>query len=69
MASSMNRVFLMGNVTRDPELRYISNGSAVTEIGLAINDRRKSLQASGLKKQHLLTLRYGAVLPKSQANT
>jgi single-strand DNA-binding protein len=38
----MNRVFLMGNVTRDPELRYISNGSAVTEIGLAINDRRKS---------------------------
>jgi single-strand DNA-binding protein len=42
MASSMNRVFLMGNVTRDPELRYISNGSAVTEIGLAINDRRKS---------------------------
>ena len=42
MASSMNRVFLMGNVTRDPQLRYISNGSAVTEIGLAINDRRKS---------------------------
>lgn len=45
MASSMNRVFLMGNVTRDPELRYISSGTAVTEIGLAINDRRKS--ASG----------------------
>lgn len=45
MASSMNRVFLMGNVTRDPELRYISNGTAVTEVGLAINDRRKS--ASG----------------------
>jgi len=42
MASSMNRVFLMGNVTRDPELRYISNGTAVTEIGLAINDRRKT---------------------------
>jgi single-strand DNA-binding protein len=45
MASSMNRVFLMGNVTRDPELRYISSGTAVTDIGLAINDRRKS--ASG----------------------
>ncbi len=45
MASSMNRVFLMGNVTRDPELRYIANGTAVTDIGLAINDRRKS--ASG----------------------
>jgi len=45
MASSMNRVFLMGNVTRDPELRYISSGTAVTDIGLAINDCRKS--ASG----------------------
>ncbi len=45
MASSMNRVFLMGNVTRDPELRYISNGTAVTDVGLAINDRRKT--ASG----------------------
>ena len=31
----------MGNVTRDPELRYIASGSAVTEIGLAVNDRRK----------------------------
>jgi single-strand DNA-binding protein len=43
--ASMNRVFLLGNVTRDPELRYISNGTAVTEIGLAVNDRRKT--ASG----------------------
>ena len=67
MASSMNRVFLMGNVTRDPELRYISNGSAVTEIGLAINDRRKSSSGGGLKKQHLLTLPYGP-LPRSQVN-
>ncbi|HEX4145563.1 MAG TPA: single-stranded DNA-binding protein [Pirellulales bacterium] len=39
--ASFNRVILLGNVTRDPELRYIASGSAVTEIGLAINDRRK----------------------------
>ena len=43
--ASFNRVILLGNVTRDPELRYISTGSAVTEIGLAVNDRRKT--ASG----------------------
>ena len=43
--ASFNRVILLGNVTRDPELRYISNGTAVTEIGLAVNDRRKT--ASG----------------------
>lgn len=43
--ASYNRVILLGNVTRDPELRYISSGTAVTEIGLAVNDRRKT--ASG----------------------
>src|SRR5580692_4898472 len=39
--ASFNRVILLGNVTRDPELRYIASGSAVTDIGLAVNDRRK----------------------------
>ena len=40
--ASYNRVILMGNLTRDPELRYIASGTAVTDIGLAINDRRKN---------------------------
>lgn len=39
--ASFNKVILLGNVTRDPELRYVSSGSAVTEIGLAVNSRRK----------------------------
>lgn len=43
--ASFNRVILVGNVTRDPELRYISSGTAVTDVGLAVNDRRKN--ASG----------------------
>lgn len=40
--ASFNKVILLGNVTRDPELRYISSGTAVTDIGLAVNDRRKT---------------------------
>jgi single-strand DNA-binding protein len=39
--ASFNRVILLGNLTRDPELRYISTGTPVCEIGLAVNDRRK----------------------------
>jgi len=39
--ASYNRVVLLGNVTRDPELKYIPSGTAVCEIGLAVNDRRK----------------------------
>ncbi len=39
--SSYNRVILMGNLTRDVELRYTPTGTPVTEVGLAVNDRRK----------------------------
>tara|TARA_R110002049_G_scaffold47902_3_gene138511 strand:- start:28076 stop:28588 length:513 start_codon:yes stop_codon:yes gene_type:complete len=40
--ASYNRVILVGNLTRDIELRYTTGGTAVTDIGLAVNDRRKS---------------------------
>ncbi len=42
--ASFNRVILVGNLTRDPELRYIPSGTAVTDVGLAVNDRRKNAQ-------------------------
>ena len=35
--ASFNKVILMGNLTRDPEVRYIPSGSAVCELGLAVN--------------------------------
>ena len=35
--ANLNKVLLIGNLTRDPELRYIPSGTAVTEFGLAIN--------------------------------
>ncbi len=35
--ANFNKVMLMGNLTRDPEVRYTPKGTAVAEIGLAIN--------------------------------
>jgi single-strand DNA-binding protein len=35
--ANFNRVILAGNLTRDPELRYLPKGTAVAKIGLAIN--------------------------------
>lgn len=35
--ASFNKVILMGNLTRDPQVRYTQSGSAVGEIGLAVN--------------------------------
>lgn len=37
MAKSLNKVQLIGNLTRDPELRYTPNGAAVCTFGLATN--------------------------------
>jgi len=39
MAGNVNKVFLMGNLTRDPELRHVSGDMAVANLGLAINRR------------------------------
>ena len=35
--ANLNRILLIGNLTRDPEVRYTPKGTAVAEIGLAVN--------------------------------
>ena len=44
MASSINRVVLVGNLTRDPELRHTQGGMAVCSLRIAVNTRRKDAQ-------------------------
>ena len=41
MAASFNRITLVGNLVRDPEIRYVGSGAAVTKFTLAINRRSK----------------------------
>jgi single-strand DNA-binding protein len=49
--TSLNKVLLIGNLTRDPELRYIPSGTAVAKFGLAVN-RDYTDKASGEKKEN-----------------
>lgn len=42
MAGNFNKVFLMGNLTRDPELRHTPSNQPVANIGLAINRRYRT---------------------------
>ena len=49
MARSLNKVILIGNLTRDPELRYTPQGTAVCSLGLATN--RQWTTDSGEKKE------------------
>lgn len=37
--ASYNKVILLGNLTRDPEMKYLPSGTAVTNFGLAINEK------------------------------
>ncbi len=41
MAGSINRVILVGNLTRDPELKQMPSGNSVCSLRLAVNDRVK----------------------------
>jgi single-strand DNA-binding protein len=40
--ASFNRVILLGNITRDIEVKYLQSGTAVTELGLAVNEKYKN---------------------------
>ena len=47
--ATLNKVFLVGNLTREPQLRYTPAGSAVCQLGLASN--RKYKKAEVLKEE------------------
>ena len=49
--ATVNKVMLIGNLTRDPELRYTPQGSAVCEFGIAL--KRKWTSKSGEKKEEV----------------
>jgi single-strand DNA-binding protein len=41
MAANINRVVLVGNLTKDPELRHTPSGTAVCQLRIAVNGRRR----------------------------
>lgn len=49
--ASYNKVFLLGNLTRDPEVRYTPKGSAVADLGIAVN-RQYTLE-TGEKREEV----------------
>lgn len=55
MAASFNKVLLMGNLTRDPELRYLPAGQPVTTFTIAVN--RTYVSQSGEKKEEVSFIR------------
>ena len=50
--ANLNKVMLIGNLTRDPELRYLQSGTAVCDFGIAVNRTYKT--ASGEQREEVL---------------
>ena len=48
--ADVNRVFLAGRLTRDPEVRYTPSGTAVADLGLAMSERFKTKEGNWEEK-------------------
>jgi single-strand DNA-binding protein len=55
--ATINKVMIMGNLTRDPELRYTPGGAPVGEFALALNERYKNKQTGqDTEKVHFIDI-------------
>ncbi len=50
--ADLNRVYLVGNLTRDPEVRYLPSGTAVCEMALALNERYRNKAGEDVETTH-----------------
>lgn len=63
----MNKVFLIGNLTRDPELSETNSGTAVCRFGLAIN--RQYASSDGERETDFFKLPHGAARARTSQGT
>lgn len=54
--ASLNRVVLVGNLTRDPELRYLPSGTPVCNLGIAVNSRRKDSDGQWIEEANFFDI-------------
>jgi single-strand DNA-binding protein len=56
MAANINRVVLVGNLTRDPELRHTPGGTPVCNLGIAVNGRRRDESGNWVDKPNFFRI-------------
>ena len=57
MAGDINRVTLVGRLTRDPELRHLPSGTQVLQLGLAVNGRQKDEAGNWVDKPNFFDVK------------
>jgi single-strand DNA-binding protein len=56
MAANINRVVLVGNLTRDPELRHTGGGTPVCSLRIAVNSRRRDESGQWVDKPNYFSI-------------
>lgn len=56
MAANLNKVYLMGNLTRDPELRHTAQGTSVANFSIAVNRNYKGSDGDFKKETNFFTI-------------
>ena len=54
--ASYNKVILMGNLTRDPEVKFLPSGTAIANFGLAMSERYTDRQTGEQKEPAMSAL-------------
>ena len=57
MAGDINRVTIVGRLTRDPELRHLPSGTAVLQLGVAVNGRQKDEGGNWIDKPNFFDVK------------
>src|SRR3954453_16996923 len=57
MAGDINRVTIVGRLTRDPELRHLPSGTAVLQLGVAVNGRQKDDAGNWIDKPNFFDVK------------
>ena len=68
MAKSVNKVILIGNLGKDPEVRYTPQGTAIATLALATNERYKDKEGNWQDRTEWHKSSPGSASPKSPAN-
>jgi len=67
LRDALNQVLLIGNLTRDAELRYTPNGSAVTRFSVAVNERFRDKSGADQERTHYIDVNVWRELAESSA--
>jgi single-strand DNA-binding protein len=67
--NNLNQIYLLGNLTRDPEIKYTNEGTAIVEMGIAVNKKWKDNNGGDMEIVDFFNISAWNSLAENCANT